>query len=535
MNRLKRIIAKYPFHPLLFAFYPALFLWVDNIDQIPLFAILQPLVLSVGFAIIVYGIFCFIFQSINKSGIVASFFILLTLSYGHVYNYIESHPAINTYIGYFRLLAIFLIFQAVCFLIIWRYKGDLRPLNQTLLLICLLLMVMTIGQAVIFYMKGIPANAFTEKKRITNKQTNTNNEFSDRDIYYIILDSYGREDLLKSHYSYDNSSFINELQDLGFVVPECTQSNYDNTVFSMTSALNLNYLTELPVNLDETSDNIDIQGLSPYIRHSLVREKFESYGYQTVSFKTVYPFLDIKDTDFYYDLEQSADFYNKLESENFQYLFFHTTVLRILIEILEAPPDYLFAEDATLVQVYIAKILIPQKKLFSTRHFKWYEQHRFAFERLEEVAEIPGNKFIYAHLFTTHQPFVFTTSGQVRWPVIENNEAYLDQITYTNIRMIKIIKMILDKSINPPVIVIQGDHSYVTGENRNKILNAYFLPEGGSEQITPAFSPINTFRLIFNTYFGERYELLPDVAYRSLEGRPYQFEILPVSCVESTE
>jgi hypothetical protein len=394
---------------------------------------------------------------------------------------------------------------------------------------------MTMGQAVIFYIKGIPVNVFAERNQSTNIQTKASNEFSDRDIYYIILDSYGREDLLKSYYNYDNSSFINELENLGFVVPECTLSNYDNTVFSMTSSLNLDYIPELLIQFTEISDNIDIQGLSPFIRNSLVRDKFEAYGYQTVSFKTVYPFLDIKDTDFYYDLEQSAEFYNKLESENFQFLFFETTILRILIEILEAPPDYLFEEDATPLQVYMAKILIPQKKLFSTRHFKWYEQHRFAFERMEELSEIPGNKFIYAHLFSTHQPFVFTTSGQVRWPVLENDKAYLDQITYTNIRMIKIIKTILDKSTNPPVIVLQGDHSYVTGENRNKVLNAYYLPEGGNEQITPAFSPVNTFRLIFNTYFGETYEILPDVAYRSLEGRPFKFERLPESCVDNSE
>jgi hypothetical protein len=396
-------------------------------------------------------------------------------------------------------------------------------------------MVITIGQAVIFYFKGIPEKTVSMRTETTTTLKNTNNVFSERDIYYIILDSYGREDLLKSQFDYDNGSFIQELVNLGFVIPECTQSNYDNTVFSMTSSLNLNYLKELPLPFRETSDHIDVQDLYPYIRHSLVRKKFEALGYLTVTFKTVYPFLNIKDTDFYYDLEQSADFYNKLETDNFQYLFFDTTVLRILIEILEAPPDYLFEEDATPAQVYMAKILTPQKKLFSTRLFKWYEQHQFAFEQLEKLPEIPGNKFIYAHMFSTHQPFVFTPSGQVRWPVKEDNEAYLDQITYTNSRMIRIIKTILDKSTNPPVIILQGDHSYVPGDDRNKILNAYYLPEGGNEQITPDFSPINTFRLIFNSYFGENYEMLPDVAYRTLEDSPYQFEIIPASCVESAE
>jgi hypothetical protein len=302
----------------------------------------------------------------------------------------------------------------------------------------------------------------------------------------------------------------------------------------MTSSLNMDYLPELLNQFNESANQIDYRELSQYIRQSLVRKKFESLGYQTISFKTVYPFLDIKDSDYYYDLEQTDDFFNKLESENFQYLFLNTTILRVVIEILESSPDYLFEENATATQVFLAKILTPQKKLFSNRHFKWYRQHLYAFEQLERIPDIPGNKFVYAHLFMTHQPFVFTTAGQVRWPVTESDRAYLDQITYTNNRMIKIIKTLIEKSPNPPVIVIQGDHSYVHGEGRNKVLNAYYLPDGGSEMITPDFSPVNTFRLIFNTYFGENYELLPNIAYRPREGSPYQFEPLPESCVSET-
>ena len=535
MSKQEQINPIYLIHPFLFSLYPVLFLWVDNIDQTPFFAILRSLIISVALAVIVYGISFLIFRNFKKSAVAASAVILFILSYGHVYNFIENSPTLNAYIGYYRLLAIFLVLLAICFVIIWRYKRDLKSLNQSLLVISVLLMILTIGQSVIFNFKGLQENQFSGRKQVKEETTTVNNEFFERDVYYIILDSYGREDLLKSDYKYDNSSFIQELQKLGFVVPDCTLSNYDNTVFSMVSSLNMNYLPELPIKMDETSSSVDIQGISPYIRNSRVREKFEALGYKTVTFKTVYPFLEIKDSDIYYDVEQTTDVFDKLETENFQHLFFNTTILRILIEVLEAPPDYLFNEDATPVQVYLAQILTPQKKLFSTRHFKWYDQHLFAFERLEEIPEIPGNKFIYAHLFTTHQPFVFTTTGQVRWPVVESDSAYLDQITYTNSRMLEIIKTIIEKSTNPPVIIIQGDHSYSKGDNRHKILNAYYLPDNGNKKVTPDFSPVNTFRLIFNTYFGENNELLPNIAYRSLEGAPYQFEILSVDCVNNPE
>jgi hypothetical protein len=530
MRSIKKGLEKYPIHPLVFGIYPVLFLWVDNKDEIPFFAAVRSLLFSIGLAIVVYALTSIIYRNFKKAAIIASIIIILALSYGHIYNFIESQPDLIDVIGYYRLLAILLLIVAICIVLVWKYKSSVRSVNQVMHVISFLLLVMIIGQIGWYFVSEVTAKSFLSNTEVVDTNETISNDYLDRDVYYIILDAYSREDLLKSRFDYDNSSFIAELKNLGFVIPECTQSNYDSTKFSMASSLNMNYLSELPTPI--LSTNAPKDQFELYITHSLVRSKFEAMGYLTVSFRAIYPYLNIEDADFYYDFQQSADIYNKLETENFQYLFFNTTVLRIIIEILEASPEYMFVEDASAIQVYIAKILYPQMKLFETRLFKQYEQNLYAFEKLEAIPDIPGNKFVYAHLFSTHQPFVFTPTGQVRWPVNENSEAYLDQITYTNTRMLGIIKSILNNSATPPIIILQGDHSYVQHDGRNKILNAYYLPEGGSEQITPDFSPVNTFRLIFNTYFGGDYEILPNIAYFSQEEYPYQFEALPPSCIE---
>jgi hypothetical protein len=67
------------------------------------------------------------------------------------------------------------------------------------------------------------------------------------------------------------------------------------------------------------------------------------------------------------------------------------------------------------------------------------------------------------------------------------------------------------------VIILQGDH----GSPRAKgwemtILNAYYLPDAqGRSRLYPSISPVNSFRVIFNAYFGADLPLLPDKAYRS--------------------
>jgi hypothetical protein len=106
------------------------------------------------------------------------------------------------------------------------------------------------------------------------------------DIYYIILDGYGRSDTLEQVYGFDNSDFLAGLQELGFVVAECSQSNYAQTELSIASSTNLLYLESLGDSFRPGTDNR--RPLRPLIRSSAVRLALEALGYhdrlQTVTF-----------------------------------------------------------------------------------------------------------------------------------------------------------------------------------------------------------------------------------------------------------
>jgi hypothetical protein len=47
------------------------------------------------------------------------------------------------------------------------------------------------------------------------------------------------------------------------------------------------------------------------------------------------------------------------------------------------------------------------------------------------------------------------------------------------------------------------------------IMNAYHFPQGGNSLLYPSISPANTFRVIFNYYFGADFELVDDRSYYS--------------------
>jgi hypothetical protein len=98
---------------------------------------------------------------------------------------------------------------------------------------------------------------------------------------------------------------------------------------------------------------------------------------------------------------------------------------------------------------------------------------------------------------------------------------------------------ILEQSPTPPVILLQADHgpgSRLDWESpegsdlreRFSILNAYRLPAAEQGALYASISPVNSFRVVFNTYFGARLQLLPDQSYFAYWDRPYDFlEIAP--------
>jgi hypothetical protein len=170
----------------------------------------------------------------------------------------------------------------------------------------------------------------------------------------------------------------------------------------------------------------------------------------------------------------------------------------------------------------------PDVLQYSSRSYQWYRQHVYTFDKLKEIPEIPGPKFIYAQIYATHQPYVFDTNGEFLWPINEDNFNYLPAIEYVNTRTIEVVDAILAKSKHPPIIIIQADHGMPPGETRNKILHAIYLPDH-QEVLYETITPVNTFRVILNAFFQTRYELLPDKIF-VLDENTKTVQSKPVQC-----
>ena len=160
------------------------------------------------------------------------------------------------------------------------------------------------------------------------------------------------------------------------------------------------------------------------------------------------------------------------------------------------------------------------------------------------------------HFLLPHPPYVFDPSGNLKEFQIDSANmsqdlklGYIDQVQFANKKIIETIDKILFESSSPPIIILQGDHgtqtllqkSRANWDNQNdesitermSILNAYYLPNQNTDLIYDSITPVNSFRLILNTYFNTNYELLEDKSYFSDYAHPYNFtdvtEILPIT------
>jgi len=159
-------------------------------------------------------------------------------------------------------------------------------------------------------------------------------------------------------------------------------------------------------------------------------------------------------------------------------------------------------------------------------------QHRerilYILDELPKIPRLPSPKFVFAHIVAPHTPYVFGPNGEPIGGEVEGVSAYRDQLIYVNKRVLPVLQQIIANSETPPIIVVQADHGGVRTnlQDRMRILNAYYLPDGGEKILYPSISPVNTFRLILNHYFGTNYPQLEDAAYHSGYETPYDYTVV---------
>lgn len=515
------------FHPFLIGIFPFLTLMANNIDQIRLLTKWRAGIIVLALCSILYLLLRRLLRNPSKAALVSSLWLIMFYSYGHVFQIIDGKSLLGMVFGRHRFLMVLwlaLIF-AGSWLILKKLKEPLQ-LNSILNTISLFLLLFPVFQISMFFVHVEQTKTDIKNNLVLSNISPSTADDARPDIYYIVLDGYSRVDMIQKLYGLDISPFLDELKLMGFVIPECAQSNYGFTGFSIVSALNMDYVDNFLKNLPFGSDNrvsADMQ-FRDFILNSQVRQDLQQQGYRMVAFETGWNFLEIENADIYIMANNSPWRKNiaAYQLTKFEDLFIRTTMLRILTD-----------KNSSVITSLTGQIKSPREQQ--------YDRLKYELDELRKIPSIPGKKFVYFHFPAPHAPFVIDKNGNfVTNEKIGEIPGYPDQVIYFNKRIPEIMRGLIKDSSVPPIIILQGDHGWDPRPlYRMQILNAYYLPGGGDKLLYPTITPVNTFRLIMDYYFGKELGLLKDASYYSLSedvpeyaihATPLKLEPVPVRC-----
>ena len=490
-------------HPLFFAIFPVLFIFSHNrAEALVIGQMAAPLAISIITALLLWAILGLVFRNWRKSALITSVSLLLFFSYGHFYSALTGVTFVGIKLWQHRYL---LGGCGVLFLIIfiWAVKTR-RKLDK-------LTLILNAVSAVLVIISLINTVTYTVWRSSTRQRLQAAGEGiiplsasgpgAYPDIYYIILDSYANAHTLRDIYNFDNDDFIQFLEGKGFYVASLSCSNYGFSAPSLASSLNYEYLDYLR-GADGNTVGSSV-ALFYLIENNKVIKFLKSRGYTIIHFDSGWGGTE---RNRHADIEIKCGYGNE-----FVMVLAQTTMLLPFKR-----PLNLIADDA-------------RKRIIDT------------FARAADISqEIPGPKFVFAHINCPHPPFIFGPEGEplemdmlsmTKW---EKKKAYSDQVRFVNSKTEELVTTLLSDPEKLPVILIQADHGPISVRGfknpsdrflteRMRILNAYFLPGAAGELLYPSISPVNTFRLIFNYYFDQDYPLLPDKSFYAGDTTSYDF------------
>lgn len=494
-----------PWYPFAISAYPVLKLLAANIGEVGLDAGIRPLLISLLLGGVLFLILWLVFRRAHKAAFLTALWLALFFSYGHLYMELDEKYPDSNYTTWLAVVWIALFVIAL----VWAALPRLTFVSaaSTLNTVALALIVM-VGWQLLSEVQPSSAHALALPNAPV--QDDLVRPENPPDVYFFLLDSYGRADLLQQAYGFDNSEFLNGLRERGFFVAECSQSNYVRTEISLASSLNMQYLQDLSEKF--SPDNTKRGLLWDSLKHNAVRYNFESMGYETITFDTGFEWLNIEDSDHFMSPPPISS-----GMTDFEGLFLRTTLARYAQDWGWVDPDYLMGVS-------------------------FRDRFNNVFNSVDDIARMPQPTFAYLHLISPHPPFVFDPEGnptyppdfwneQRMYPANSYQKGYVNQMQYLNKKILQAVDTIQAESDVPPIIIIQGDHGpWLQPSNKRMwILAAIYFP-GHSDKLYPTITPLNIFRLVFNTYFGGKYEILDDVSYFSPVPKLYNFSEVPNAC-----
>lgn len=483
-----------PLCPVLFAVFPVLSLYAQNKADVELSLLWPSLLACAGGAMGIFAMFLLLTRRAAAASVASTVLVVAVLYYGLLFDQRPTWVAIGWLVVAFGGVVAAL-----------RQRGQLLPL-VVVLAVGATVMVLPQATSVALYRAHHAPVAAADPRLWPTALSAPQAAATRPDIFVLMPDDYARADVLAQYFHYDNSDFLAQLEQRGFVVSDQARSPYAYSELNMASALNLDYLSNWPKVVGRHSQ--DIQVVKRVMEDNRAARLLTSIGYD-------YVHLDTDEVTF---AGGNPDISPFASPDSFANLWLGKSILQRIGGPLG------FNEQAM--------------------NQRFRQSIRSVFSELRSIRGGTRPKFVVFHTLMPHDPFVFAADGRsVTFPADGDHTGrigmryYVEGLQYLNRQLLQSIDAIRANAKSPPVIVIQADEGFevnpdLVGEStaedlRVKGLAALALPGLTDPGVPTPPNSVNTLRFVFNHYLGTA---LPMLETRShLEGdQPYDFTEITV-------
>jgi hypothetical protein len=403
---------------------------------------------------------------------------------------LEKEVIVGSQIRFFILYV--LIFTGLMGYLRWKRISGARVLKILSYLIMALILV-NVAQIAI----GPDKSEYVPDSKLIDHFVSTADASSNRpDVYYLMFDMYGTSRTLSEYYEYDNSSFTESMNDLGFIELEDSRSNYAWTTQSIPSMLNMIHLANPDGTkvVDDDTYTGSLVSRSPDVSNTNIGVIFSELGYST---KTL-----------------------------------HTSATRtgegftVADTVLSPFSDQML--DTTIFRQFRVRLNRWWKFGFGYHNF----DDNFTVENILNTEDQPT--FTYVYSGPPHMPFIYDSNGEITGgpastKLIETNqdlyrEGYRNSVSFVNSKLLEVMAELIERSPTPPIIIIQGDHgpavladgplaavedpSVELLEERFGIMNMMYIPEQCSISPPNDMTSVNTFRFVLASCYESPLDML---------------------------
>lgn len=476
--------------PLLFAIYPALYLFTRNAAMVNITSLWRVLGAYTALVVVLYSIFLLAYKWIGIKAANATTIVLLFFNiYGIVYAELVKANIVR--VEHLTLLPLFILLAGY---VIW-FASRLKKKNRALLWrgVVIFFTILTVLTIIAIIPREVKKSHIDRVSRQAAAVTTGVASDDFPDIYYLIFDEFSGFEAMRQYFGTEEvEPFRAFLIENGFWVAENSFGSSNHTVHQM--SVRMNY-TEYPY----------IQGDQPIWYAALVNSRafefLKTKGYTTIVYEEIsmmHPALPDFNADYLHKYNYSTDKDLGILFDEFGMLVADNTMLVAFDDLYRAgnPGEMAHLNFLRSVQ-----------------------------EDLSHMEDIPSPRFVYAHLMIPHQPFIFNSDGSlVDSDFYRNWNYYEGQYIYTMQYIEELVSGILSNADpdRPPVIIVQSDHGARIREDNlelkgfpqnmlRSILFAMYLPGVDTATLTQDENPVNTLPIVFNHYLGENIKLQPGI------------------------